>query len=158
MRRHAVALQPHCGGTDARTHRFNSLSDAAAGVHRLAIPTPFMVGRVNAYLIHSLSLGRENDLGLTSNYIKVSYARWNAAWNFLRNFSLGTDLFYEHDEESGGLIDETLNRYGGGFTLGYQFNFHLSAAFHYAYVQKDSDRNNRDYYQNRVGLDMNYRF
>ncbi len=114
--------------------------------------------RVNAYLIHSLSLGRENDLGLTSNYIKVSYARWNAAWNFLRNFSLGTDLFYEHDEESGGLIDETLNRYGGGFTLGYQFNFHLSAAFHYAYVQKDSDRNNRDYYQNRVGLDMNYRF
>ncbi len=24
---------------------------AAAGIHRLAIPTPFMVGRVNAYLI-----------------------------------------------------------------------------------------------------------
>ena len=114
--------------------------------------------RVNAYLIHSLSLGRENDLGLTSNYIKVSYVRWNAAWNFLRNYTLGTDLFYEHDEESGGLIDETLDRYGGGFTLGYQFNFHLSAALHYAYVLKDSDRQFRDYYQNRVGLDVNYRF
>ena len=26
-------------------------SAAAAGIHRLAIPTPFQVGRVNAYLI-----------------------------------------------------------------------------------------------------------
>src|SRR5271166_4345699 len=29
---------------------------AAAGIHRLAIPTPFMVGRVNAYLIEDSPL------------------------------------------------------------------------------------------------------
>ena len=135
------------------TGRFGDGSDLSGWYGSLTLQN-----RVNAYLVHSLSLGRENDLGLTSNYIKVSYARWNAAWNFLRNFSVGTDLFYEHDEESGGLIDETLNRFGGGFTLGYQLNFHLSAALHYAYVLKDSDRPNRDYYQNRVGVDVNYRF
>lgn len=133
--------------------RFGDSSDLSAWYGNVTLQN-----RVNAYLVQSLSAGRENDLGLTSNYIKVSYVRWNAAWNFLRNFSLGTDLFFEHDEESGGLIDETLNRYGGGFTLGYQFNFHLSAALHYAYVQKDSDRSFRDYYQNRVGVDVNYRF
>ena len=32
------------------------LSAAAAGIHRLAIPTPFMVGRVNAYLIEDSPL------------------------------------------------------------------------------------------------------
>ena len=133
--------------------RFGDNSDLSGWYGNLTLQN-----RVNAYLVQSLSAGRENDLGLTSNYIKVSYVRWNAAWNFLRNFSLGTDLFYEHDEESGGLINETLDRYGGGFTLGYQFNFHLSAALHYAYVDKSSDRAFRDYYQNRVGVDVNYRF
>ena len=29
---------------------------AEAGIHRLAIPTPFMVGRVNAYLIEDSPL------------------------------------------------------------------------------------------------------
>ncbi len=114
--------------------------------------------RINAYLTHSLSFGREADLGLVSNYVKVDYIRYNVAWRVLSNLTLAGDLFYDHDIESGGPFDERINRYGGDISLGYQFNRHLSAAAHYAYIQKDSDANLRDYYQNRVGLDVDYHF
>ncbi len=114
--------------------------------------------RINAYLSQNLTSGRENDLGLTSNYLEVNYVRYNIAWRASSNITLGSDLFFEDDQESGGLLDEHLQRYGGDISVGYQFNLQLSAAAHYAYIQKDSDVDFRDYYQNRVGLDVFYRF
>ena len=36
---------------------------AAQGIHRLAIPTPFMVGRVNAYLIEDFVAAAFHVLG-----------------------------------------------------------------------------------------------
>ena len=114
--------------------------------------------RINAYLTNSLSAGREHDFGLTSNYITVNYVRYNIAWRALNNLTLGADAFYENDQESGGLFDEHLQRYGGDITLTYQINLHLSATGHYYGIAKDSDVNGRDYYQNRVGLDVDYRF
>lgn len=114
--------------------------------------------RINAYLSQNVTAGRENDLGLTSNYLEVNYVRYNIAWRASSNITLGGDLFFEDDQESGGLLDEHLNRYGGDVSVGYQFNLQLSAAAHYAYIQKDSDVDFRNYYQNRVGLDVFYRF
>ena len=114
--------------------------------------------RINAYLTNSLSAGREYDFGLTSNYITVNYVRYNISWRALSNLTVGADAFYENDQESGGLFDEGLQRYGGDLTLTYQFNLHLSATGHYYGIVKDSDVSGRDYYQNRVGLDVDYRF
>ena len=114
--------------------------------------------RLSAYLTHSLSAGRETDLGLISNYVKVDYVRYNVAWRATSNVTLAGDIFYDHDVESGGPFDEHINRYGGDITLGFQFNRHLSGAVHYAYIQKDSSADLRDYYQNRVGLDVDYHF
>lgn len=114
--------------------------------------------RINAYLTQNLTAGRENDLGLTSNYLEVNYVRYNIGWRALSNITLGADLFFEDDQESGGLLAEHLNRYGGDVSVGYQFNLQLSAAAHYAYIQKDSDVEFRNYYQNRVGVDLFYRF
>jgi glyoxylase-like metal-dependent hydrolase (beta-lactamase superfamily II) len=42
--------------SDAEREREALASAAEAGIHRLAIPTPFMVGRVNAYLIEDSPL------------------------------------------------------------------------------------------------------
>ena len=114
--------------------------------------------RINAYLTHSLSFGRETDLGLISNYVKVDYIRYNVAWRVYSSITLAGDLFYDHDVESGGPFNERINRYGGDVSIGFQFNRHLAGALHYAYIQKDSDANLRDYYQNRVGLDVDYHF
>ncbi len=114
--------------------------------------------RINAYLTQSLSAGRENDFGLTSNYITVNYVRYNIAWRASSNVTIGGDAFYENDQESGGLFDEHLQRYGGDITLSYQFNLNLVGTLHYYGIIKDSDTNGRDYYQNRVGIDVDYRF
>ena len=114
--------------------------------------------RVNAYLTQTLSGGRESDLGLTSNYITENYGRYNVAWRATNALTLAADLFYENDQESGGLFDEHLERFGGDVSLGFQFNMHLSAAVHYSYIQKDSDAADRFYYQNRVGIDVGYQF
>jgi hypothetical protein len=114
--------------------------------------------RINAYLSENLAAGRENDLGLTSNYLEVNYVRYNAAWRALSNVTVGGDLFYENDQESGGPYDQHLERYGGDATLGYQFNLQLSATAHYAYIKKDSDVDLLSYYQNRVGVDVTYQF
>jgi hypothetical protein len=114
--------------------------------------------RINAYVSESLSAGRENDLGLTSNYLEVNYVRYNASWRALSNVTVGGDAFYENDQESGGPYDQHLERGGGDITLGYQFNLQLSATAHYAYIKKDSDVHFLDYYQNRVGVDMTYQF
>ena len=114
--------------------------------------------RINAYLSENLSAGRENDLGLTSNYLEVNYVRYNAAWRALSNVTVGGDAFYENDQESGGPYDQSLQRFGGDVTLGYQFNLQLSATAHYAYIKKDSDVYLLNYYQNRVGVDVTYQF
>ena len=114
--------------------------------------------RLNAYLTHSISAGREADLGLLSNYVKVDYVRYNINWRVFSAVTLAGDIFYDHDVESGGPFDESINRYGGDISLGYQVNRHLSVAGHYAYIQKDSSALLRDYNQNRVGLDFDYHF
>ena len=114
--------------------------------------------RINAYVTESVSAGRENDLGLTSNYITENYVRYNIAWRALSNLSVGADAFYENDQESGGLFDEGLQRGGATGTLGYQFNLHLSASVYYGYLRKASDVADRSYYQNTVGINVDYRF
>ncbi len=100
--------------------------------------------RINAYVTQSLSAGRENDFGLTSNYITVNYVRYNIAWRAFSNVTLGGDVFYENDQESGGLFDEHLQRFGGDVTLTYQFNPNLIGTLHYYGIVKDSDTNGRD--------------
>src|ERR1700759_631642 len=51
------ALSPEeRGAREAEEERANLARAAEAGVHRLAVPTPFMVGRVNAYLIEDSPL------------------------------------------------------------------------------------------------------
>ena len=117
-----------------------------------------VANRINAYLSQSLSAGRENDLGLTSNYLELDFVRYNIAWRALSNITVGGDAFFENGNESGGLFDENLQRYGADVTFGYQFNLQLSATLHYAYIKKDSDIDLRGYYQDRVGVDVFYRF
>ena len=119
-----------------RLHDDSTLSDAYWSL--------VLSNRINAYVTQSLSAGRENDFGLTSNYITVNYVRYNVAWRALSNVTLSGDLFYENDQESGGLFNEHLQRYGGDVTLSYQFNLHLLGTLHYYGIVKDSDTNGRD--------------
>jgi hypothetical protein len=114
--------------------------------------------RLNATLKQTVSAGREAQLGINSNYITLNYVRHTLSWNIIRNTLLSTEFFFEDAEDSGGFIDEHLQRYGGALTVGYQLTPHVTLGARYQYTQKDSDVFLRDYKQNRVSADATYSF
>ncbi len=114
--------------------------------------------RINASLTQRLAIGHESQIGVNSNYIKLNYVRHTATWNIINRTLLATELFYEDAEDSGGFIDEHLQRYGGALSLGYQLTRHVTLGARYQYTRKDSDVPLRDYKQNRVSIDGTYSF
>ncbi len=114
--------------------------------------------RINASLTQRLSVGHESQLGVNSNYIKLNYVRHTATWNIINRTLLATEFFYEDGDDSGGFINEHLQRYGGALSLGYQLTTHVTLGARYQYTRKDSDVPLRDYKQNRVSIDGTYSF
>ena len=114
--------------------------------------------RINGAITHRLSVGHESQLGVNSNYITLNYVRHSATWNIINHTLLSTEFFYEDADDSGGFVNEHLQRYGGAFTVGYQLTSHVTIGARYQYTQKDSDVPLRDYKQNRVSIDGTYSF
>lgn len=114
--------------------------------------------RLNATLKQTLSAGREAQLGINSNYITLNYVRHTVSWNIIRNTLLSTEFFFEDADDSGGFINEHLQRFGGALTVGYQLTPHVTLGARYQYTQKDSDILLRDYKQNRISVDGTYSF
>jgi hypothetical protein len=114
--------------------------------------------RINASIKQTLAAGHESQLGINSNYIILNYIRHTVSWNIIRNTLLSTEFFYEDADDSGGIVNEHLHRYGGALTVGYQLTPHITLGARYQYTQKDSDVFLRDYKQNRVSVDGTYSF
>lgn len=114
--------------------------------------------RLNANISQSVSAGHETQLGVNSNYITLTYVRYTTNWTIIRNTMISTEFFYEDGQDSGGFIDEHLQRYGAAVSLGYQLTPHVTLGLRYQYTQKQSDVAGRDYKQNRVSLDGTYSF
>ena len=114
--------------------------------------------RLNAYISQTLNVGRTNELGYFANYNRVYYVRYGADWRVSNRVTLHGEAFYEDVRASGGLVREELQRYGFGASATYDFSTKLSATARYGYVHKDSNFFFNDYTQNRVNIDMNYRF
>ena len=114
--------------------------------------------RINAMIRQTLAAGHETQLGVNSNYITLNYVRHTLTLNLIRGTLLSTEFFFENAEESGGIINETFDRFGGAIALGYQLTPHVTLGLRYQYTSKDSDVPLRDYDQNRVSLDGTYSF
>lgn len=114
--------------------------------------------RINAAIFQTLSAGHESQLGVNSNFVALNYVRHTATWNIINGVLLGTELFFEDGDDSGGLFSEHIQRYGGAVTLGYQLTPHVTLGLRYQYTQKESDQPLRDYQQNRVSFDCTYSF
>lgn len=114
--------------------------------------------RINAMIRQTLAAGHETQLGVNSNYITLNYVRHTLTLNLIRGTILSTEFFFEDAEESGGIINEQFDRWGGAIALGYQLTPHVTLGLRYQYTTKDSDVPLRDYDQNRVSLDGTYSF
>lgn len=113
--------------------------------------------RLNAYFTHSISLGRQLQAGYSSDAVELIYFRHGAAWRLFRKTSVTTSLSYEYFKENR-QQPETGNRYGAGLGLSRALTRNLTGSLRYAFYYKDSDVNTSDYTQNRLVLDLVYRF
>jgi hypothetical protein len=125
--------------------------------------------RINQYLRHTLSGGREIVPGYYTPYYDLYFARYGVSWMINRRVTLATQLVYEHGKEPtyiykvGSLFKyryagEVFDRIGGRIGVEYMLSEHLRASLGYRYILKNSDQINRDYGQNSVLLDINYQF
>jgi uncharacterized protein (PEP-CTERM system associated) len=112
---------------------------------------------VNAYFTHSISLGRQLQAGYSSDAVELIYFRHGAAWQLFRKTSVTTSLSYEYFKENR-QQPETGNRYGAGLGLSRALTRKLTGSLRYAFYYKDSDVDASDYTQNRLVLDLVYRF
>jgi len=114
---------------------------------------------LNQYLSHNLSGGKSSNINLTSNYVEMYFLRYGLSWNFIRNFTLSPSFYFDWGNESGGRTEDDFYRWGMSMGVGYQITKKLSSSLSYTYTSKDSEMGeDRDYYQNRVALDLNYQF
>jgi opacity protein-like surface antigen len=114
--------------------------------------------RINSAISQTLTAGHENQLGVDSNFVALDYVRHTISWAIIRNVLLSTELFYEEGDDSGGILSEHIERYGGAITAGYQLTPHVTLGLRYQYIQKQSDLPLRDYKQNSVSADATYSF
>lgn len=125
--------------------------------------------RAGKFLTHSLEVGRQLCLGITSNYEELYYARYNLDWIVNRRTRVGTGLFYEIGEYPrwslrgpGGppffSSGEEYDRFGVTLGFSYALSKTLKAHATYRHVVKKSTWDARDYDQNVLILGGAYHF
>lgn len=112
--------------------------------------------RVNSWLSHTLTVGRQLQSGDYSDTIDTFYVRYDAQWGIFRYANVNSFLSYERVEQEGQL-EELANRYGFGLSLSRTLTEHLSGRLDYQFYLRDSDID-QDYLQNRLVLDLIYSF
>jgi hypothetical protein len=113
--------------------------------------------RLTPSFTHSVSLGRQLQAGYFSDSLELIYFRHGATWRLFRKTSVTTSLSYEYFRETR-LQGEKGGRYGAGLGLVRPLTRKLTGSLRYSFYLKDSDVNTRDYKQNRLVLDLVYRF
>jgi hypothetical protein len=131
----------------------SSASTSAAPYYSFGIQS-----RLNRYLSHSLTVGRERQLGLATNYLDLEYVRYNFTWRVNSHLTLAPSFFYEHGNQAGLLNAEIFDRYGVQIAFSYQLTRHLSAGIHYSYIRKNSGLPFNGYVQNVIGIQLGYDF
>lgn len=117
-----------------------------------------ITNRLNRHFSQRLSAGYETRLGTDSNFYDLAYGRYSLDWQLMTHLSMSLSAFYEFGTESGGIFNEDFHRYGGGLGFNYRLTRSTTAGIRYDYIEKDSNRFGRDYYQNRITAEFNYRF
>jgi hypothetical protein len=113
--------------------------------------------RLSSLVSHSISVGRSFQPGLFSDITDYIYARHQASWNLIRNFSLTTSLTYAYVVESIPSAQIT-HTYGFGVVLGRPLTVHLTGSLGYQFYYRNSNVAGGTYPQNLVTLNLNYAF
>ncbi len=146
----------------------NTVENAAAAVPGTPRPEPGdrqsfygsinITHRLNRFFRDSISVGRENQLGLLAQETRTDFVRLTGTLQLTPFLSLDSQFFYESVELSSQVGSETYERWGTVFGTSYRFTRHLRASATYQFTEKTAEIASQDYSQNRIGLSFLYDF
>jgi hypothetical protein len=133
-----------------------------------------LVNQLNRWYSHSMKIGRKTMAGVGSNFTETYNLDYDANVEIFRNIATSIGGFVEKYEDSGSestvqtstqTISQSISqagdkglRYGIRLQLSYQLFEAAHVGLGYQRTEKDSDFGTSSYDQNRVTIDMNYRF
>lgn len=106
---------------------------------------------------HNLQVRRVVGPGVGSNFSEILAVQYSLNTIVNPKTSLQGRLSYENISASGANGEQS-NRYLATLAVGHKFGRHWSGGLRYSFAWKDSNRDGRDYQQNRFVLEMNRQF
>ena len=110
------------------------------------------------YFTHSVSAGRETEIGDNANNLRVTYVRYSISSDVIKNLDLEGSFSVNFCKEFGGDFEEDFVQYVPGVRVGYQFHKYWRANLGYELFLKDSETAQRDFHRNLVTLDVTFKF
>jgi len=117
---------------------------------------------INRLLNHSISLGREAQLGTASNSTSIDFVRYQISGNFWRNFGLGANASLDSAKESGGAFAQDFSLLQLGLNGFWIPSRKMSLSFGYRFIKRDASAQGSvtdqslDYIENRVDLSLQF--
>lgn len=128
--------------------------------------------QINSRVAQTIRAGRDTQQGVSTtglisssgNFTETMYVQHSATWRVIHNVTLSSQLFYEYSESKMELnflglfttnLRETVTRYGGGLSLGYQLGENINAALRWTHSIREGAV---DFTQNAVTLALGYKF
>jgi hypothetical protein len=112
---------------------------------------------------YSLEVGREVQLGTTTDLLEDWYVRPTINWTVIKGVAINTFFFYEHGNQgvgSNGALpgssNSTFDWYGGGLGLSHELTSRLALSLNYRVTARSSTAPNDGYTQNSVMLQLSY--
>lgn len=108
---------------------------------------------INKHTAHSLQVSKTASGGVGSNFTESLMVQYAINTRFASAFSLNVTLAYDHYSTSSA-AGESGNRFLGFIGTTVDLTRHWTAGIGFAAAMKDSDLPGRDYFQNRLTLDL----
>ncbi len=116
---------------------------------------------------YALDAGHETTLGTQTDLTEDWYFRPNITWKFIRDLTFNTGFSYQHGKQGQGgsmlagsplnnYLGEKYDWYGMTFQAAHPLTSRLNLALNYRLTIRSSDRQNNNYTQNMVGLELSY--
>src|ERR1700730_13951643 len=115
--------------------------------------------RLNRYWTETLTLGRETELGMNTNYTVVTYFNYSANWRVNSRLTMNLHANYADGvDSSGNAQSQKIHQLGCGLSFNRQLGRKISFHAAYDFINHTSDLPNQNYYQNRLVFGLSYAF
>jgi hypothetical protein len=94
----SLAIEAHAGVESVAYERGGRNGDSEDLMTYYA--TLGVTHRPNRFISQSITGGKDNVIGLASNYTERLFVRHTASWEFIRDWAVGTEFFFENLDDS----------------------------------------------------------